>query len=78
MADELIMGFMSSSKQWYCSQPCLHCRKALWISRPTACKYFSLMWWSALVNREAGIPMISAGGNMDSKKPGPRMNGMRL
>lgn len=27
------------------------------------------MWCSVLVNRQAGVPMISAGGNMESRKP---------
>lgn len=68
MANELIMGFMSSSNQRHRRRPFLHCSQDSWVSQPTVCKYFSLMWWSVPVNRQAGVPMISARGNMESKK----------
>lgn len=44
MAKELGMGFMSSGNQQPSRQAFLHCGQDMWVSQPTVCKYFSLMW----------------------------------
>lgn len=67
-ANELVMGFMCSCNQRHCRRPFLHCSQHGRVAQPTAYKYFSLMWWFVLGNREAGLLCMSAGGNMVSER----------